>query len=204
MTSMAADFGAGLPGSDAEEGSRGRADERSRDRSRGLGIAASITHGQPASRGDLRVVVPWQTMRRVLVVEDSVSTRAFVRTSLEDDAFASSLGGCEVVEAASGFEAMRLLPRASYDLIITDINMTDINGLELIAFIRKSEHHRSTPLIIISTQSTERDIERGIALGANAYLPKPFTVEELREVSRPYLQRDPGAAAPVPAPLGPR
>jgi two-component system chemotaxis response regulator CheY len=126
-------------------------------------------------------------MRRVLVVEDSASARAFVRACLEDEAFSSTVGGCEVVEASSGFEAMRLLPRVSYDLIITDINMGDINGLELIHFIRKSEHHRTTPLVIISTQNTERDIERGLALGANAYLPKPFTVAELRDRVRPYL-----------------
>jgi two-component system chemotaxis response regulator CheY len=130
-------------------------------------------------------------MSRVLVVEDSASTRAFVRATLEDEAFAASVGGCEVTEAASGFEAMRLLPRTSYDLIITDINMADINGLELIAFIRKSEHHGATPLLIISTQSTERDIERGMALGANAYIAKPFTVQQLRDTSRPYLAKDP-------------
>jgi two-component system chemotaxis response regulator CheY len=133
-------------------------------------------------------------MSRVLVVEDSASTRAFVRATLEDEAFAANLGGCEVTEATSGFDAMRLLPRANYDLIITDINMADINGLELIHFIRKSEHHRATPLIIISTQSTERDIERGMALGANAYLPKPFTVDELRDITRPYLRKDPASA----------
>src|SRR5580658_4882385 len=126
-------------------------------------------------------------MSRVLVVEDSASTRAFVRATLEDEAFAASVGGCEVTEATSGFDAMRLLPRANYNLIITDINMADINGLELIHFIRKSEHHRTTPLVIISTQNTERDIERGLALGANAYLPKPFTVAELRDRVRPYL-----------------
>ena len=120
-------------------------------------------------------------MSRVLVVEDSASVRAFVRAILEDAAFAATVGGCEVVEATSGFDAMRLLPRANYNLIITDINMADINGLELIHFIRKSEHHRSTPLVIISTQNTERDIERGLALGANAYLPKPFTADQIKE-----------------------
>ncbi len=128
-------------------------------------------------------------MSRVLVVEDSASARAFVRAILEDETFASTVGGCEVVEATSGFDAMRLLPRVSYDLIITDINMADINGLELIHFIRKSEHHRATPLVIISTQNTERDIERGLLLGANAYLPKPFTVEGLRNMVRPFLSR---------------
>jgi two-component system chemotaxis response regulator CheY len=120
-------------------------------------------------------------MRRVLVVEDSGAARAFVRAVIEDTAFKQRFGEAEVVEATCGFDAMRLLPRAKYDLIITDINMADINGLELIHFIRRSEHHRSTPLVIISTLAHERDVDRGLALGANAYLPKPFTPEQLLE-----------------------
>jgi two-component system chemotaxis response regulator CheY len=127
-------------------------------------------------------------MRRILVVEDSVSARAFVRAVLEAPEFrarvcegVSSERGCEVVEASSGFDAMRLLPRGPYDLIVTDINMADINGLELIRFIRKSEHHRTTPLVIISSLRAEQDVERGLALGANAYLAKPFTPDQLRD-----------------------
>ena len=119
-------------------------------------------------------------MRKILVVEDSAAQRALVRSILEGEEFAREFGGCEVIEAACGFDAMRLLPRGHYDLIITDINMADINGLELIHFIRKSEHHRSTPLVIISTQAGKTDIDRGLALGANAFVPKPFTPEQLR------------------------
>jgi len=126
--------------------------------------------------------------RRVLVVEDSASTRAFVRAVLEGETFAQRLGGAEVTEAKSGFEAMRMLPRGPYDLIITDINMGDINGLELIAFVRKNEHHKSTPLVIISTQSTERDVERGMALGANKFVAKPFAAEQLVEACAEVLE----------------
>ena len=120
------------------------------------------------------------SMRKILVVEDSAAARALVRAFLEDPTFGEPFGGCEVVEATCGFDAMRLLPRGKFDLIITDINMADINGLELIHFIRKSEQHRGTPLVIISTQATERDVDRGLALGANAYVRKPFTAEELQ------------------------
>ncbi len=119
-------------------------------------------------------------MRKLLVVEDSAAARALVRNILEDPGFADLYGGCEVVEATCGFDAMRLLPRSKFDLIITDINMPDINGLELIHFIRKSEHHRTTPLVIISTQATQRDVDRGLLLGADAYVRKPFTPDELR------------------------
>jgi len=114
------------------------------------------------------------TKRRILVVEDSASTRSLVRAILEEDQ------SFEVTEAQSGFDAMRLLPRSKYDLIITDINMPDVNGLELIHFIRRSEQYRTTPLVIISTQATERDVARGKKLGADAYVPKPFTPELLR------------------------
>jgi two-component system chemotaxis response regulator CheY len=132
-------------------------------------------------------------MRRVLVVEDSVSARAFVRAVLEGGDFATRCGGVEVVEASSGFDAMRLLPRGPYDIIITDINMTDINGLELIRFIRSSAHHKKTPLLVISTLRTEHDVERGLQLGANGYLAKPFSPEQLRDACERLL--DPSDAA---------
>ncbi len=134
----------------------------------------------------------------MLVVEDSVSARAFVRAVLESPDFAGAFGGCEVVEASSGFEAMRFLPRGPYDLIVTDINMADINGLELIRFIRKSDHHKNTPLLIISSLRTETDVERGLALGANAYLAKPFTPEQLRESCRGLLGPPPDAVSSKP------
>jgi len=115
-------------------------------------------------------------MRRILVVEDSASTRSFIRSALEAG---DRLGPCDVVEAASGFDALRLLPRGPYDLVITDINMPDINGLELVQFIRKSDRHRSTALIIISTQSSEKDRQRGLSLGADEYMAKPLSADEL-------------------------
>ena len=116
-------------------------------------------------------------MLRILVVEDSSSTRALVRAILEDAAFekASGASGVEVTEAESGFDAMRFLPRGHFDLVVTDINMPDINGLELISFIRRSPHSKDTPILVISTQAAERDIARGLALGANAFVAKPFS-----------------------------
>jgi two-component system, chemotaxis family, chemotaxis protein CheY len=125
-------------------------------------------------------------MRRILLVEDSLSMRSFVRGALEADA---TLGELDVVEAASGFDALRLMPRGPYDLVITDINMPDINGLELVQFIRKSERHRDTPILLISTQSSERDRDRGLSLGADGYLPKPFSPELLRQEAARLLER---------------
>lgn len=122
-------------------------------------------------------------MVRILIVDDSPAIRAFARAALMA---APELGDdLEVVEAASGFDALRLLPRSSYDLVITDINMPDINGLELVRFVRQSAHLKRVALLIISTQSSERDKARAMALGADAFLRKPFTPELLRDaVSR--------------------
>jgi two-component system chemotaxis response regulator CheY len=129
-------------------------------------------------------------MRRILVVEDSAATRSFVRSALEDG---GHLGQCDIVEATSGFDALRLLPRGPYDLVITDINMPDINGLELVQFIRKSDRHRSTALIIISTQSSEKDRARGLSLGADDYLPKPLDPEALLSTVQRLLANRPAA-----------
>jgi two-component system chemotaxis response regulator CheY len=117
--------------------------------------------------------------------------RSFVRSALETG---DELGKVDVVEASGGFEALRLLPRGPYDLVITDINMPDINGLELIQFIRTNEHHRTTPILLISTQSSERDRQRALSLGADGYVPKPFTPEDLRSRVKAQLEkgRSPG------------
>jgi two-component system chemotaxis response regulator CheY len=124
-------------------------------------------------------------MRRILLVEDSAATRSFVRSALEADA--AEIGPLEIVEAEGGFDGLRLLPRGPWDMVITDINMPDINGLELLQFIRKSDRHRSTALVIISTQTSERDRARGLSLGADAYLPKPLTASELVAAVRRLL-----------------
>jgi two-component system chemotaxis response regulator CheY len=119
--------------------------------------------------------------QRVLVVEDSATMRGFVNAALE------SAGPYTVTQAESGFHALKILPRSRYDLIITDINMPDINGLELVRFIRDSDVHKKTPLIIISTDGREADRDRGMKLGANAYLTKPFAPEQLLEIVRGLL-----------------
>jgi two-component system chemotaxis response regulator CheY len=116
-----------------------------------------------------------------LVVEDSATMRSFVTATLE------GAGSYEVTQVGSGFQALKLLPTSSFDLVITDINMPDINGLELIKFMRTSEKHKQTPLIIISTEGRERDRDKGLGLGANAYLVKPFQPDELLTLVQRYL-----------------
>jgi two-component system chemotaxis response regulator CheY len=112
-------------------------------------------------------------MKNVLVVEDSKAIRSMIRVSLEE------AGGFFAVEAGNGFEALKTLPTRRFDLIITDINMPDINGLELIGYVKSNPTYRDIPLIIVSTEKTEEDKKRGITLGAAGYVVKPFRKEEL-------------------------
>lgn len=120
-------------------------------------------------------------MKRILVTEDSATMRSLIISTLE------AAGDFEIVEACNGFEALRVLPRQSFDLVITDINMPDINGLELVNFVKKNAEYKDIPLIIISTEGSERDRDKGIALGANAYLVKPFSPVELQKLVKQYL-----------------
>lgn len=123
-------------------------------------------------------------MQHILIVEDSSTMRVLLTSALEELDIA-----VKVTEAESGFEALRLLPRESFDLIVTDINMPDINGLELVSFVRNNEAYREIPLVIVSTEGSERDRDKGVGLGADAYLVKPFEPESLREVIRELLAR---------------
>ena len=112
-------------------------------------------------------------MRNVLIVEDSKAIRSMIRVALEEQ------GSYFVVEATNGFEALKALPPRDFDLIVTDINMPDINGLELINFVKSNPAYRTIPLVIVSTEKSEEDQKRGLALGAAGYVVKPFKKEDL-------------------------
>jgi two-component system chemotaxis response regulator CheY len=122
---------------------------------------------------------------RILIVEDSPTMRSLLTSSLEE-----LDGPVKIVEVGSGFEALRHLPRERFDLIVTDINMPDINGLELVSFVKNNAAYRDIPLVIVSTEGSERDRDKGIGLGANAYLVKPFEPEALRDIARRLLEGD--------------
>lgn len=121
-------------------------------------------------------------MKRILIVEDSATMRSLLASTLEE-----LEAPVKITEACSGFEALRLLPRGDFDLVVTDINMPDINGLELVYFVKSNAKYRSIPLIIVSTEGSERDRDKGLGLGADAYMVKPFEPEELRAIAGELL-----------------
>jgi two-component system chemotaxis response regulator CheY len=120
-------------------------------------------------------------MKSILIVEDSSMTRSMIRAVVEE------IDDLETVEAATGFEALKALPLQKFDLIVTDINMPDINGLELINFVKKDERYKEIPLLIISTEKSDEDKKRGMSIGANAYITKPFQPQQLQDTVKSLL-----------------
>ncbi len=120
-------------------------------------------------------------MKTALIVDDSDSTRSLIRSVIEE------INDINLLEASSGFEALKILPTQSFDLIIMDINMPDINGLELINFVKNNDQYKDIPVIIVSTESSEEDKKRGMSLGAFMYLTKPFKTEEFQGIVKKAL-----------------
>ena len=119
--------------------------------------------------------------KTVLIVEDSRAMRGLIRATVEQ------MAGFTTVEAGSGFDALKTLPAHKFDLIVTDINMPDINGLELISFVKGHPQYKDIPLIVVSTERSEEDKKRGIALGASGYIVKPFRGNELQDLIKKVL-----------------
>lgn len=119
--------------------------------------------------------------KRVLIVEDSTAMRSMIASTVEE------MKGYVTVEAANGFEALRIIPKERFDLIITDINMPHINGLEIISFVKNHPSFNSIPIIIVTTEHSEEDRKKGISLGASEYVIKPFNPDHLKKVVKKLL-----------------
>jgi two-component system chemotaxis response regulator CheY len=124
---------------------------------------------------------------RVLVVDDSAAARLLI-----SDAVISSgrrQGRHAVItEAADAFEALRLLPRQPFDLVLTDVNMPSLSGLELIRLIRARPEQKALPVIAISTERQPDDIRLARNAGADGYLAKPFEAETLDRLLTEVLE----------------
>ena len=114
----------------------------------------------------------------ILVADDSPTIRKFVTFSL-------AAKGFKIISATDGMEALEKLPNNNIDLIITDLNMPNIDGFELIQTVRDNDAYEDIPIIILSSLGSEKDIERGLSIGANSYLVKPFDPKKINyEVSK--------------------
>jgi two-component system, chemotaxis family, chemotaxis protein CheY len=113
---------------------------------------------------------------RVLIVDDSSVMRAFIRRII----ILSGMEDAEFLEAPDGYEALRLLREQWVDVVLTDINMPEMDGEELVRCLAADELLKSVPVVIVSTDGTERRMQQMLALGARGYVKKPFLPETLR------------------------
>ena len=116
-----------------------------------------------------------------LVVEDSPTMRQLIAFALK------RIPGSKIVEANDGIDALKKLSTQKFDVILTDINMPIMDGLKLVSMVRNDPAHKGIPIIIITTEGAEEDRKRGLALGANAYIPKPIQTADLLNVVNQIL-----------------
>ncbi|HUV64159.1 MAG TPA: response regulator [Sedimentisphaerales bacterium] len=114
----------------------------------------------------------------VLIVDDSSLTRKAIRRIVD----MIGLDIEKVFEAENGVEALKILDEAHIQLVLADLNMPEMGGIEMIYYMRGNEATRDIPVVIVSTESSTTVIEGLLADGAKDYLHKPFTPEEFREV----------------------
>ncbi|MBX3246439.1 MAG: response regulator [Myxococcales bacterium] len=108
-----------------------------------------------------------------LVVEDSPMMRQLLVFAL------ARIKKLHVTEAEDGVDGLRKLAQGKFDLIITDINMPIMDGLKLVKRIRSDEAHKDVPIIIITTEGSQEDRQRAMALGATAYITKPIQAPQV-------------------------
>src|SRR5258707_6500366 len=108
-----------------------------------------------------------------LVVEDSPMMRQLLVLAL------SRVKNLRVTEADDGVDGLRKLAAGRYDIILTDINMPIMDGLKLVKRVRSDPAHKTTPIILITTQGSQEDRQRAMQLGANAYITKPIQAPQV-------------------------
>ncbi len=110
-------------------------------------------------------------MREILVVDDSKVMREMVIACLRGSSDFS------FTQAGNGLEAIEQLSLKTFDLLLLDLNMPDIGGVEVVEFVRSQERLKNVPIIIITTRGDDVSRERALGAGASRYLTKPFTPE---------------------------
>jgi two-component system chemotaxis response regulator CheY len=120
---------------------------------------------------------------RALIVDDSSVMRKIVERTLRQ----AGLAQLVVLEAGSGTEALDLLRATPVDLILTDINMPSMDGLEFLRQIRVQNLVPGVPVVMITTESSEVHVKQAIQAGAQGYIRKPFTAEQVKERVLPLV-----------------
>ena len=120
-------------------------------------------------------------MNRLLIVDDSKLMRDMVAACLRP------LGEVAFEFAGSGLEAIERLALTGFDLIVLDFNMPDVDGLEVIEFVRAQDRLRTLPILIVTTRGDDASRSKLLAAGANGFLPKPFAPQQILDAVRSLL-----------------
>ena len=120
---------------------------------------------------------------RTLIVDDSSVMRKIVERSLRQEGLDTLL----VFEAGSGIDGLELLKAEHVDLILSDINMPSMDGLEFLRQVRAQNLAPGVPVVMITTESSEEHVKQAILAGAQGYIRKPFTPEQVKERVLPLL-----------------
>ena len=120
-------------------------------------------------------------MKTVMTVDDSASLRKMVRFVLAD-------GGYDVIEAVDGMDALSKLKGRELGLVLTDVNMPKMDGLELTRRLRAIPEYRFVPIVLLTTESHPEKKQEGKAAGATAWIVKPFNPEQLLAVVKKVVR----------------
>lgn len=118
---------------------------------------------------------------KILIVDDSASMRQLVAFTLKDN-------GYDVVEASDGADAVTTSEKHKVDMVVTDLNMPNMDGIELIRTLRGRANYKFTPIVMLTTESQESKKSEGKEAGASGWIVKPFTPEQLLGVIRKFIR----------------
>jgi len=121
-------------------------------------------------------------MSHILIVDDSPTIRRMVRASLAPI-------GAEFIEAASGLEAIERLALGPIQLMVLDLNMPDMHGLEVLGFVRANQKFQQLPVLVLTTRDDDGSRTAAMQAGATSYLTKPFTPQALLTEARGLIER---------------
>ena len=120
-------------------------------------------------------------MSRIVIVDDSPTIRRMVRSSL------AGLPKATFVEAASGLEAIEQLTLGPVGLMVLDLNMPDMHGIDVLKFVRRNPHYSGIPIIVLTTRGDETSRQTAQQAGATSYMTKPFAPQTLAKAVRDLL-----------------
>jgi two-component system, chemotaxis family, chemotaxis protein CheY len=120
-------------------------------------------------------------VKTFLVVDDSASMRQLITFAMQD-------AGFDVLIAENGKDALEKLSSAKADMVITDLNMPDMDGIELITHLRGMPEYKFVPIVMLTTEAQEEKKKQGKAAGASGWIVKPFTPEQLLSVVKKFIK----------------